>query len=435
MQPEVSDEVLDILRGANGEGAETTAAGSQWPAPLAPEAFHGLVGEWLRLIEPETEADPAALLVQFLCAVGNLIGRGPHFRAEADNHYTILYAVLVGQTAKGRKGTSEGRVRSVLEAVDSEWALRRIRTGLSSGEGIVYEVRDASGKDPGELDKRLLVIEPEFAAVLSSCERVGSTLSPMVRRAWDSPSLLAPMTKNNRCEATNPHVSLVGHITKDELRRLLSDTAQTANGFSNRILWVCTRRSKCLPEGGTNVDLSPIIERLHAAVQYARTVGHMRRDDAARAIWQQVYPDLSEGKPGLLGAVTARAEAQVMRLATMYALMDRAKHIGAVHLGAGLAVWQYCLDSARYIFGDALGDQTADEILRLLRDRPDGLTRTEIRDHFGRNKSGSEIGRALAVLAEYGLAAVERRETGGRPVEVWRTTTMKTTNTTKGAGE
>ena len=42
--------------------------------------------------------------------------------------------------------------------------------------------------------------------------------------------------------------------------------------------------------------------------------GELKLDDAARKLWAQVYPTLSEGKPGLLGAITARAEAQVLRI-------------------------------------------------------------------------------------------------------------------------
>ena len=42
----------------------------------------------------------------------------------------------------------------------------RILTGLSSGEGLIYAVRDPAGQDPGASDRRLLVIEPEFVSVL-----------------------------------------------------------------------------------------------------------------------------------------------------------------------------------------------------------------------------------------------------------------------------
>ena len=93
-----------------------------WPAPLAPEAYHGIAGEIVRAIEPETEADPAALLFQLLAAVGNILGDGAYARVEADRHPPRLFMVQVGRTSKGRKGTSWGRVRSLLEVVAPEWA-------------------------------------------------------------------------------------------------------------------------------------------------------------------------------------------------------------------------------------------------------------------------------------------------------------------------
>ena len=89
---------------------------------------------------------------------------------------------------------------------------------------------------------------------------------------------------------------------------------------------------------------------------------------------------------------------------------------------AALAVWQYCEDSARFIFGDALGDVMADEILRELRSRAEGMTRNDIREYFQRHKSSAEIGRALGVLQEYGLARMVRnREQPDqvRPTERW----------------
>src|SRR5262249_48768290 len=80
---------------------------SAWPE-LEHDAFHGLAGQLVRILDPHTEADRAAILVQFLVAFGNAVGRGPHFITEADRHGTNLFAVFVGETAKGRKGTSWG---------------------------------------------------------------------------------------------------------------------------------------------------------------------------------------------------------------------------------------------------------------------------------------------------------------------------------------
>jgi hypothetical protein len=212
-------------------------------------------------------------------------------------------------------------------------------------------------------------------------------------------------------------------ITKDEIQRTLGDSA-IANGFANRFVFVCAKRSKLLPEGGNilKLDWPPMIRDLSAAVRFGRTAGCIERDQAAKQLWAQVYPELSEGKLGLFGAVTARAEAQVMRLACLYALLDSSSYIGIEHLRAGLEVWRYCEDSARFIFGDATGDPTGDEILGALRGSELGMTRNELRDHFQRHKSSGEIGRALALLSEHGLVRSEREETGGRPVERWFST-------------
>src|SRR5262249_32262647 len=156
------------------------------------------------------------------------------------------------------------------------------------------------------------------------------------------------LTKQQAAWSTEAHISIIGHITKDELRRSLTDTA-AANGFANRFLWVCARRSKLLPEGGAlhDVNFAPIVKRVQAADDFARGVEEIRRGDKARAIWREVYPDLSEGKPGLFGSITSRAEAQTMRLACVYALLDASSVVSAEHLLAALAVWQYCEDSAR----------------------------------------------------------------------------------------
>jgi hypothetical protein len=417
---------------------EPPATVADWPESLQQEALYGLAGEWVRAVEPHTEADPAALLVQFLVAFGNLIGRGPHFRVEADRHYTNLFAVIVGQTAKGRKGTSLGQVKAVLEGIDQEWCERRVMGGLSSGEGLIWGVRDEihentpikeKGRivgyedlvtDKGETDKRLLATEPEFASVLQRAERETNTLSAVIRQAWDSGNLRI-LTRKVSPTATNAHISLIGHITRDELRRLLSST-EAANGFANRFLWVCARRSKCLPEGGAmhTVDLGPIIRRARAAVEFARSAGEMQRDERARAIWHKVYRDLSDGKPGLFGAATSRSEAQVLRISCLYALLDASTVVRAEHLTAALTLWEYCSESARFIFGDAMGDSTADEILRVLKASPEGMTRTEISEYFKRNKSSAEIGRALALLQQCGRVRVTRGQSDqGRPAELW----------------
>ncbi len=415
-----------------------TAVAVPWPEPPAPAAFHGIAGELVALVDPHTEADPAAVLLSFFVAFGNAVGRGPHFEVEAARHYTNLNAVLVGQTARGRKGSSWAQVRRPLETVDPRWALDRVQFGLSSGEGLIWAVRDPIEKqepvrergrvvdyqtvveDPGVTDKRLLIVEQEFASTLRVMGRDGNTLSPTIRQAWDTGDLRI-LTKNSPAKATGAHISIIGHITRDEVLRYL-DSTEAGNGFANRFLWACVRRSKLLPEGGRirEVDFAPFVRALKDTVEFARGVGEMKRDGETRDLWHEVYPTLSQEVPGLLGAVTARAEAQTMRLACIYALLDQSAMVRREHLEAALAVWEYCDASARFIFGDALGDPVADEILRVLRQTEDGLTRTEISKHFGRNRAASDISRALARLLEAGLAVcVPDAPAGGRPAERW----------------
>src|SRR5215469_1212858 len=104
-----------------------------------------------------------------------------------------------------------------------------VKTG--KGENVKYV---ETVIDPGVADKRLLVIESEFARTMMVIRRDGNTLSPVIRDAWDR-GALAILTKNSPAQATGAHISIIGHITTDELRRNLDSTALT-NGFANRFL-------------------------------------------------------------------------------------------------------------------------------------------------------------------------------------------------------
>jgi hypothetical protein len=416
---------------------EEEIAAPRWPV-LDDQALHGLAGDVVRVIAPHTEADPVAILIQTLVSFGNVIDRTPHCTAEADYHALNEFAVLVGATSKGRKGTSAGQVRRLYARVAPDWAAQHIQAGLSSGEGLIWAVRDAivksepireKGKptgtyqdvvvDQGVSDKRLLVLEAEFASTLRVIGREGNTLSAIIREAWDTGELRV-LTKNSPAKATGAHISIIGHITRDELLRYL-DSTESGNGFGNRILWCCVRRSQALPEGGQlkEADLNGVVKRLHEAITAAAQVHDITRDPDARAIWRAVYAELSEGKPGLLGAMTSRAEAHVMRLSALYALLDQSAVVKADHLKAALALWEYCEASARFIFGEALGDPLADEILQLLRTTPEGMTRTDIYNHFGRHQPAEQIMRALTLLAQQGLATYEKQGTEGRPTTIW----------------
>jgi hypothetical protein len=433
----------ETMAALNGASQSSDAQTDDYPSPLEPSAFYGLAGEIVRRIEPHTEADPAALLFQLLAAFGSIIGRGAYMMADGARHHLNLFGVLVGQTSKGRKGTSWNQIANLLERVDPDWRASRVTSGMSSGEGLIWNVRDAIAvtkpvKDkPGEyeeimtdsgiVDKRLFVIEGEFANTLKVMERETNTLSPVIRQAWEGGSLRT-LTKNSPAKATGAHISIVGHITRDELRRLLNQT-EAANGFANRFNWVAVKRSKCLPEGGQidTVNFNDVITALASAIEFSRSVGELKRSESAREIWRADYPDLSEGKPGMLGAITGRAEAQVMRFSAIYALLDQSSLIRPEHHQAAMALWRYSEASAKWIFGTSTGDTRADKVLAALRRAAGGLTKTEISGEvFNRNVASHDLDEALRLLQASGLAHATKELTQGAPRETWRASQSRT---------
>jgi hypothetical protein len=417
----VSRDISHISHISQPQGA------AEWPE-LAPEAYHGPVGRWVLDLAPETEADPAAILVQTMVMVGSVVGRGPHQVVEADRHGCAEMVAIVGATATGRKGTSEGHARRLVGEVDPSW-LGRVHSGLTSGEGLAWAVRDRVERDgeeidPGEPDKRLMVVEPELGGVLSATKRDASMLSAGLRLAWDGRPIsymTTGRTGKPPVRATDAHVSLVGHVTADELRRLLT-VADIRNGLGNRLLWVAARRQRLLPHGGRadRIDRRPAQRAIREAVEIARTSPRLRRSSDAEREWVTVYAELSAELPGLVGALIARAPAHTMRLSGVYALLDGSTTIEVEHLAAAVAVVRYSIATTRWLWGAASGDPVADTILDALRGRyPDGLTRTELSAELGRHEPSSRIGAALASLRGSGLAVVATEGTGGRPREVW----------------
>src|SRR6516162_5266145 len=260
---------------------ESPSAKPAWPE-MDNAAYYGLAGDVVRALKPHTEADPVAVLIQFLTCAGNIIGNCPYYQVEGTRHHANLFAVLVGESSKARKGTSWDRISGIVKIADDNWYSERTRGGLSSGEGFIDPVRDEIKKynakdkiwetvDPGVADKRLMITEPEFAGVLAVTERHGNTLSALVRKAWDG-GILATMTRSNPLRATGAHISIIGHVTEDELRARLTCT-DAANGFANRYLFPLVKRSKVLPFGGDALEDGVIFglgERLKEAIGVAQ---------------------------------------------------------------------------------------------------------------------------------------------------------------------
>lgn len=392
------------------------------PLDLEPEALYGFPGQVVLTIEPHTESSQAAILASFLAGAGILLGRGPHVYRDGSRHAANEFFMLVGPTATGKKGSATRRVDELFLYTDSYDYTNSITRGLGSGEALIEAVACSEEERKfGEPEKRALVFEEEFSKPLKVMRREGSILSETLRAAWDG-AVLSNRTKGKRLEARKAHISILGHITEEELQEEMSSVS-VFNGFANRFLWIYTERSKSLPFGGGDVPLAPLVKTLHDSLIYASTLERLEFDPSAARLWAEggLYDLLVNRPPGLLGAVTTRAASHVTRLALQYAVWDLEQEIRVPHLLAALAVWDLSERTCERIFGTSCGDSYADTILEVLTERyPGGMTRTEIRDHFRRNAAAGRIPKALRLLEAAGKAGRVEIATGGRPTEMWQ---------------
>jgi hypothetical protein len=407
------------------------------PAPAWPERpeamlSHGVVGGLLRRVELETEADPASIATTFLVAMGNVIGRGPHAVVDGTPHHLNLFAAIVGGTSEGRKGTSMGIVRAIMRDVDPDW-VRLCRTpNLTSGEGLIDRVRDdvyrmildkKTGQpenvlvEPGVEDKRLLCEIQELAGTMRAGRSERSTLFQTMREAWDGVDL-ATMSKNSRRAATAPHVSVVAHVTPEELTKLQTD-ADVFGGTWNRFLWIASKRARLRPHGGDFDELGELQADVRSVVTRARNVGRMRRTPAADRLWEEEYYRRAEVRAGgVIGAIIGRAEPQLLRLSMLAALAREENVVDVEDLTAALSLWRYVEATVRMLFGGC-EDPLVRRVIEAIRATP-GISRSTLHRQTAKTMLAPRFLDVLARAAATGEVEAERVETGGRPRETWR---------------
>ena len=398
--------------GAAQEWPDEDAA--PWPQMDA-AAYHGLAGELIAEIEAQTEADPVALLVTLLAAFGSAAGAGSYIIADSAEHAARLYVVLVGGTSSGRKGTSLAVIRRFLKCADDEWFRWAFLSGFLSGEAIIADLAGEHDDEatPNPYPRVALVIEPELGRLLAVNNRDQSTTSHIIRDAWDG-STLSAIRRAKRSRVEDAHVCMIGHIVPEELaEKLTSD--EIYNGFANRCLFVCVRRSRKLPSGGR---IAPEIiarygERLREAMDFGRQGRReIRRTPAAERLWEKLYHEEPE-TDGLLGAFTARGPAQMLRLSLVYALLDLREEIDVEHLQAAAAVWRYAVASVRRRIGSSLTDDERRLLDELRRVWPRNLTAVEIDRLFSGHRSARERKQMIERLVERRLATFAKAPTGG----------------------
>lgn len=401
--------------------------------PNLPDAcLVGLAGDIVTLITSNSEADRSAVLITLLILFGACCGSGVHVNVGETKHPPRLFAAIVGASSRARKGTSFDPINRIIQRVGELNSARVCQISYgpsSSGEGLTFAVRDASEEkkkdsddpvDPGATDKRLFVLEGELGAPLKAIQREGNTLSAVLRTAWDHGNI-NPLTKNNRTKVTAGHICMVGHITGLELRGLLS-TSDIFNGLANRFLWICSRRQKLIafPRPLEPHLVDDLAKRLLSAIDFAADSTNIELDRDAQQMWAGIYPLLTQDQPGITGVITARAEAQVIRLALIYALLDLSPSIRSVHLEAAMSLWQYAAESASYIFGDSEPEPHINKILAALSDGE--KTQTDLNRLFDSHLPAPRLKTILRDLESSGRVTQRKEKGQGRAITFWSIT-------------
>lgn len=394
------------------------------------DCFYGIAGDVARLASQDSEAAPVAVYYSFLTAAAAMIGRYKYLQVGESRHYARLFTAVVGASSRARKGTSFKPVERIIrqaELLDYSSALRIANGGLSSAEGIIFAVRDVSEETKGRTeeplwqgveDKRILVVEEEFGSVFKVAQRDGNVITQILRKAWDG-GILAPMTKNNRMIATDPHINILGHITQFELKALLS-ASDINNGLANRFLWACVRRTKKLafPQRMDDHAVNRIADKLYKAFKFAESspFNEIRLDDEARKFWEIKYHEISTDRYGVLGSVTSRDEAQVLRVALLFCLLDCVTMITTGHLKAAISVIEYSVKSAEFIFTVPNGETTdAQKLLTALAARP--LMQSEVARVFNCHKPRTELVELLTDLQTSNK--IRKQQTVGKKTVTW----------------
>ena len=390
------------------------------PRP-APVCLYGLVGDVARAGGDTTEANPYAIAANFIAFMSCAVGRGPYMPVGNTWHHARQFMLHIGRSGRGRKGDAVSlisRIERALKALSPDATPKVHRGGLSSREGLVYLIHDGytEGKTEVEpvLDKRLVVIESEFANVLHQGKREGNTLSPALRDCWDGVSM-KPATKSSRLSATDPHIAMIGAVTPSELLGLMASRELT-NGFANRFMMFWAERTKMLafPRATSQEEVDALALRVLAVLQFCKAERWAERDHmrvelspAARSHYEKLYlGELNDNSAGeRITALIERRAPMLLRLAMLFALCDLTSTVEVHHIDAALAWVRYSVESVKFIFASAADEvkaaetnDTAQEVLAFLAER-DQATRSELsKDCFQGHKSKSILDGAIDEL-------------------------------------
>ncbi|HRK40240.1 MAG TPA: DUF3987 domain-containing protein [Burkholderiaceae bacterium] len=442
--PEPLPDALPAVQGFDDDNHRNT------PRPHE-GCLYGLVGDVARAAAAANkEVNPYAAALSYMVALSAGFGRGCYLTIGDDWHHPRLYALHVGRSGRGRKGTSSKLTERIVRELSEhhpDVAFKVHTGGLSSREGLVMMIHDGFKQGKNEVepihDKRLFIVESEFANVLHQSSREGNTLSAALRDGWDG-RCIKPAVKSSPVYASKPHINMLGHITPTELLDLMK-ARELTNGFANRFVMIWGEQTglDAFPGYTPKSVLTNLTDRTAEVMRFAQAdrfadLDHTRiqfSDDARKRYGKLYLGELQDRKGGehVTGLLTRRP-AYLMRLAMLFALTDKSTIIQIPHLEAALHWMRYWADSVRYVFASGAQEQAAKQtseaaikVLDYLAKHGDATRTDLIRYCFNGRITKTVLDAALTELLRETPPAIEveelpRKDGPGSGTKVYRKT-------------
>lgn len=372
------------------------------------EAFIGPLGEFILKLAPDIEPCKESVLIQSLIMLGNLCDKKFYKDISGSKLYTNQFALILGQTSKARKGTSKRIVEHLFKTVWTEDLEVRIKRGLSSGEGLIFSLRDPvygiredkKGEqktillDQGVENKNAIFYEEEFSRVLKNSKRDTNNITEVIREAYDSGNL-SVLTKNDPVTATNTNVSIIAQSTIEEFRNVLKGV-DCDNGFYNRFLFCKASRANVIPHP---LKLSEIDGYSNFVVQLSKVktfIKHSNENEMiysleAMKLWEQLYLETAYSND-INGNLKGRSEDQLQKIAMIYALSECTEIIEHRHLLAAKAIVDYGHQTIDHVFNEQIKKKSPEfKIIKRLEQTSPMPRSLIMKEVFRNNISANEL--------------------------------------------
>jgi hypothetical protein len=397
---------------------------SKYPVPVAdPGMFTGLLGEIAEEASQGIEADKVGIYGCLLAEAGMLAGRKPHVMIGDRRHPLLIWPLLMGRTGSGRKGDAMASATRPMGMAFLELDGLTV-TGLSTGEGLIWHIRDPDDKGGGTDDKRLLIYEEELGHIIAVSGKEGSTLSGVLRKAWDG-GRLQSLTKNNPYIASWSHTAVIAAITPAEFRARVSNR-DLSSGLWNRYLPLFVERRQLIanPEGMSEALLAEFGEDISKAVNLVASRGSIGLSrQASELLEDELYPEFADlaDEEGRVADFMERSASYLRRISALTSALTGRREVPPADLESAACLVRYSIASARYALDPGKRDPRLDRLRRAVDEAyPAGLSGEQVRDIFNRHLTKAELLRLVKRLCEEDEYEKSKVPTGGRPREELR---------------